>query len=783
MKYHWVYTALSAAMLCASCGVGELGEREAELATAHSIPDHSGWTTGAWESRGPGGGGALFSPSINPHDPDELFMATDMSAVFHSRDFGRSWETLSFRTIQGGFNSQLRFTSDPRIVYAIDLQGTFIGAIRTLVKSSDGGVTWNAPVTTPGTPGGAYFLFVDPHSTQRILYTDASRVFFSCDGGQRFTQVHASSWEGGMYAGGAFWQGQDIYLSTSDGMVVSHDGGAHFALDPSFEGIGGDESMVSFAATSKNGITRFYAVTYYNRDENGNPQVNADTTGGALDAYAGVYALTLPDRRWTALPVARAADEKFTFVAAAEAHPEAVYVAGGSRDASHIAPIIRKTCDGGQTWQDVFRTVHNENIATGWSGDGGDMSWEFGEYPLGFAVSPRDPDRVMLTDLGFVHVSANGGRTFQQAYVTPGEQNPAGADTPPSRYYRTSGVEQTSYWYLTWADDDTIFASVSDIRSARSIDGGRSWSRDGRDGQNLNTTYHVIRHPRTGLLYGATSSVHDLYQSSTMRDSRIDGTASRPARGRIIVSADKGATWTVLRDMGHPVVWLALDPRHDNLLYASVVHSVGGGIYRLDLSIQDAPVKLPAPPRTKGHPFNVHVLDDGTLVASYAGHQDGSSRVFQDRAGVFVLPPGASAWEDRSDPAMHWWTMDLVIDPFDRGQCTWYAGVSSHTPKSAQGNEGGLYRTTDRGRSWTRISDVYRAHSLAIDPRRRNHAFLTTQMEGLLETQNLHAAKPIFRPVEGYPFRNPTRVFFHPTHPREVWATSFGGGLRVWNQP
>jgi hypothetical protein len=755
MRHCWIYLALFFA------------------STAHGSPD------GVWQSRGPGGGGALFSPSVNPHDRNELFMATDMGGVFHSRDFGRSWETLPFRTLQGGFNSQFRFTPDPRTVYAINLLESPAGNSRTLVKSRDGGVTWNAPVTSPGTPGGAYFLFVDPHSTQRVVYTDAAQVFFSRDGGESFAQVYASSWEGGMYVGGAFWSGRDIYVGTSDGMLVSHDGGARFALDGSFDGIPSDESIVSFAATNKDGVTRFYAVTFFNRDGDGNPQVNADTTGGALDASAGVYALTLPGRHWTALPVALADDEKFSFVAAAEAHPDAVYVAGGSRAAPHIAPIVRKSGDGGRTWQDVFQTVHNANIATGWAGDGGDMDWEFGEYPLGFAVAPNDPDRVILTDLGFVHVSADGGRTFQQAYVAPHEQNPAGADTPPSRSYHTSGVEQTSYWHLTWANERTIVASVTDIRSVRSVDGGRSWSRDGRNGATLNTTYHVVKHPRTGLLYAATGSVHDIYQSSTMRDSRIDGTASRPTRGQILVSSDLGASWKVLREMGHPVVWLAIDPNHDHLLYASVVHSVDGGIYRVDLSNGGASVKLPAPPRTKGHPFGVHVLDDGSLVATYSGHQDGNSRVFQDRSGVFVLPSGTSAWEDRSAPGMHWWTMDLVVDPFDRDQSTWYVGVFSHTPKSPDGNEGGMYRTTDRGRTWTRIGSAFRAQSLTIDPVRRNHAFLTTETEGLLETRNLRGDRPLFRPVENYPFREPVRVFFNPYDPREVWATSFGGGLRV----
>ena len=104
MKHHWMFVGFFCASLNAST-------------TSHGSPDASE-RMATWESRGPGGGGALFSPSINPHDVDELFMATDMSGVFHSKDFGRSWETLSFRTLQGGFNSQFRFTADPRTASA-----------------------------------------------------------------------------------------------------------------------------------------------------------------------------------------------------------------------------------------------------------------------------------------------------------------------------------------------------------------------------------------------------------------------------------------------------------------------------------------------------------------------------------------------------------------------------------------------------------------------------------------------------------------------------------------
>jgi len=43
-----------------------------------------------WTPTGLGGGGALYGPFFNPHDPSELYVNCDMSQLFHSLDFGAS---------------------------------------------------------------------------------------------------------------------------------------------------------------------------------------------------------------------------------------------------------------------------------------------------------------------------------------------------------------------------------------------------------------------------------------------------------------------------------------------------------------------------------------------------------------------------------------------------------------------------------------------------------------------------------------------------------------------
>lgn len=74
-----------------------------------------------WIPRGSGGGGALYSPALSPHQPDQWYVACDMSELFFSNDAGRSWETLPFPEIQGGNRSApVQFTSDPDVLYALD---------------------------------------------------------------------------------------------------------------------------------------------------------------------------------------------------------------------------------------------------------------------------------------------------------------------------------------------------------------------------------------------------------------------------------------------------------------------------------------------------------------------------------------------------------------------------------------------------------------------------------------------------------------------------------------
>src|SRR5256885_2787791 len=54
-----------------------------------------------WTTQGPGGGGSYFSANLNGND---LWVASDMSGIYHSPDLGATWQMQNFHSAGGGIN-------------------------------------------------------------------------------------------------------------------------------------------------------------------------------------------------------------------------------------------------------------------------------------------------------------------------------------------------------------------------------------------------------------------------------------------------------------------------------------------------------------------------------------------------------------------------------------------------------------------------------------------------------------------------------------------------------
>ena len=718
----------------------------------------------AWTARGVGGGGSFYGPTISPFNDSEYYLTSDMSEVFHTTNFGTTYQLLPFNQVQGSSYASVQFTADPNIRYSLSSYG---GNDPVAVKSTDGGLTW---ATLPGDPQDTYYnIWTDFGHPQTVILGSWSTILISTNGGTTFTPVNAPQPYGtGGLIGGVFSDGNKLYLGTSEGLMVSTNAGASF-VNAGYPGIPTNQFVRSFAGAKVGGQMRFFVltvgVTYAGQD------VGADYWGN----YRGIYSLDNATGPWLQRTNGTDPNTDFLmFIAMATNDLNTVYAGGSKYGPLGDVPSIMKTTDAGANWTNVFTAVNNANIITGWSGQGGDRGWTYGEVVFGLAVAPTNSAKVVFTDMGFVHNSTNGGVTWEQAYTSPADQHPPGTTAIAKKTYHSIGAEDTSVWQVFWSDPTNLFAAFTDISGIRSTDGGTTWSFN-YTGHSANTMYRAFIQPATGAIYAGTSDIHDLYQSTRLADNPLN---NADANGKIIYSTDKGATWNLLHNFGHPVFWLCPDPKNSNTIYASVVHSTLGGIFvstNIQTGASSTWTKLPNPPRTEGHPACVQVLNDGQVVATYSGHR---TPAFTASSGVFLYNPAQGTWTDVSSPSMYYWTKDLVLDPTDPGQNTWYVAVFSGWGGPPNGL-GGLYRTTNRGTNWSKINALDRVTSLTLNPSNPNEAYLTTETSGLWNTTNLHAATPTFNLVANYPFRQPERVFYNPYDANEIWITSFGNGLYV----
>ena len=712
-----------------------------------------------FENRGIGGGGALFSPAISPHDADNLYMSCDMTELFVSNNGGQSWGFFASADLTAFQNSEVQFTSDPDRLYVLALQ--FREEFTFPVRSNDGGQSWS-PVVDP-TGGEALYLYANPNETDQLFVSTWGQLWFSDDGGTSWTLSYTDP-EDNLHIAGVFWNGTTVYIGTNSGMLISVNGGQTAMLD-SNPGLPANTGFATFTGAKTGNTLTLYGIGLHQADLY--PTVQAWEYSG----YQNIFRRQMGTNptNWEPVGTGIPGSVGLFQVASAGNNPEIVYVAGTNDSNSY--PVVYKSTNSGDDWEAVFQTQNNQNITTGWSGYQGDEDWYYGEYALGLAVSFSDPDQVLLTDLGFAHRSTDGGQSWKQAYVNQGDENSAGAATPKKQLYQGNGLENTSAWWMHWTSPDQVFSAFTDIGGMASPDAGLNWTFDKVD-RNLNSTYQFVE-SAGGTLYAATSSVHDLYQSTYLTDASING-----GSGKILFSENQGTSWQTLKDFGYPVVSVAMDPNDADIMYAAVVHSSQGGIYKTENLLAGAAsnwIKLPNPPRTEGHPLSLWVLNDSSISCSFAGRRTSN---FTASSGVFYSSDGGQTWEDRSHPDMFYWTKDLVIDPNDPSQNIWYAAVFSGWGGAAN-NKGGLFRSGDRGQNWEKILNSFRVESIGIQPGQPNIAYVSTEDEGLLFTNNLNTNQPDFTQFSAYRFLHPLRIFFNPFNSDEIWVTSFGNGMSI----
>ena len=717
-----------------------------------------GQRPGDFKVIGPGGGGAMFRPTVSPHDPNTALIACDMTGAYITHDGGKSWRMFNLRGVVEFFVFDPK---DAKVIYA-EANG--------LWRSQDGGENWNLIYPKPSTVKGVQMnsdhsdeeilsdsnalgemtaMAVDP-ADSKTLYVAAgdrkkhtSSFFISHDGGENWTKNGDLSDQGNR-----IWVNPQSPSSARTVYIF----GPHFLEKKSAseskklsvpEAKSFTDASLGFSADGK-------SVFYLIGDESAYSSSDEGASWQKVNLGVGLI--------------------KIRAVATSLRNPSTAYVSyRGLEDAGIKWMGVAKTTDAGKTWKPVWKEDSNKagkpgtNIHDAWITERFGSDW--GENPLTLGVAEQDPNLAYGTDLGRTMITTDGGSTWNAVYSKKSRDNG----------WVSTGLDVTNAYgyHFDPFDHNRQFLSLTDIGLFRSEDGGKSWmsSTKGVPRDWTNTTYWIVFDPKVkGRVWSVNSWTHDLPRPKMWRH-----TAVSKYRGGVCYSEDGGKTWTKSNDGMEPTAatHIILDPNSPVDARVLYVTGFGKGVYK---SVDGGKSwKLKNTGITQQEPFAWRIIEDSKsnlyLLVSRRS-EDGS--IGKEGDGAFYKSTdGAEHWTPVAMPEGVNAPNGLAIDPENPDRlylATWARATGEH------GDGGGIFLSEDAGKTWKQNFDRDRhIYDITIDTRDANIMYATGFESSAWRStdRGAHWAR-----IPGFNFKWGHRVIPDPADPKKVYITTFGGG--VW---
>ncbi len=723
-----------------------------------------------WTSIGIGGGGGFFWPSGSPHDPNLVFVSSDMGGFYRSEDAGKSWRMIDWRQMPH-CRSPVFHPADPDVVYAYGYGGS------KFKVSRDRGWSWENVGRERLWKGDTLLsLTIDRGNPELMLLSGAKALYRSTDGGGSWSRVKgAPTGFLGMHVEQTSPAEKRVVLAANKDAAYSSDNGGLAWSEKSnglpWRGIrsfcGGSDpatgrAVVYCTIPSRKEGDRFAGGGVYRSTDGGETWEWA--MGEGINKEIGKH------------PYGASDIDQYQFLGQAETVPGTVYVTnlGTGYDPPYHYTVYRSD-DAGEHWRDCFFNdprFKENNTEVGWLTY--DRSRGYGDDALGFAVNAGSPDQLFYTNDGEVFMSMNGGKSWYQAFSRHAEgQGPPGT----GHRWASIGLEDTSCWRYVFDphDRNRTYICYTDIGFARSEDRGRTW----HSVRLTNTVYQLACDPDVpGLLFAACSSQHDIPHWGY-----IQGPVSN---GKLVRSTDYGKSWTPVMNgfPGQPTPCTAIvidpeSPKDSRTLYAGVYgHGVfkstdGGGSWT---NKSEGIV-----PEQNRQVYSVLRWKDGTLFCAVAGRRKGRGVERDLTGGLYVSTDGTETWTKISSDDM-FRTVDFAVDPDDRN-------VIYVAAMDGLAHKGGVYKTTDGGRNWKLSVPEYdrelcgyiEGFSVRLHPENPDVVFFLTNTHGMFLSYDAGESWSELRPPKCPPFMNCQRIYWDPEDKETVYIVTFGGG--VWRGP
>jgi photosystem II stability/assembly factor-like uncharacterized protein len=729
------------------------------LATTYGAARHD-----AWKIMGPGGGGAQFFPVINPENPNDIFVACDMTGAYVSHDGGTSWRMFNLGGVVKGFVFDPK---DARTVYARSSGESSGKRGGTLWRSTDAGDTWRLVYPDPRTvtgvfengdhatrliassadePGEIEALAVDP-ADSHILYAAmrrdrASRLCISDDGG--------NAWKASADLGG---EARFIMIDARSPRE-----------DRSICVIGENSVAVRKAGTwlrrtAPNGVTSFVdaSLGFWS----GKPVIYAVATSGAFVSEDGGASW-----RESRLP----GESEFHAIAASARHGEMAYVSysnlavGGERFFG-----VAKSTDVGRTWSLAWKETSRQaasNIHDVWVSQRFGPSW--GDKPLSMTVAADDPNLCIATDLGRTMRTRDGGGNWEGVYSRRLNDGS----------YTSTGLDVTTNYGVHFDpfDPQRMFITYTDIGMFRSENGGRGWvsATETVPRAWTNTTYWLLFDPKVrGRAWAVTSGVHDLPRPKMWRR-RSPATFN----GGVVMSEDGGRTWHE-SNYGMPqtaATHILLDeasPENARVLY---VTGFGRGVFKSTNGAKSWSLQNDGLPQKEPFAWRMAQGPDRALYVVLARRSEDGSLGNTGDGALYRSTDAAAHWTKIALPMGVNGPNGVVIDPRDPARlvlAAWGRTSSEHAIS------GGVWVSSDSGRTWrnTLSKDQY-VYDVTIDPRHPDILYACGFSSSAWRSDDRGET---WRRIRGFNFKWGHRVIPDPADSSKIYVTTYGGS--VWHGP